>query len=232
MMGGRRHLFDSIQAGFTLAELLVATGVLALLCVALLNALQISGQLWSTTERRSRASADLASVEATVRQLVASSYPAVVPVASRGYRLTFAGSAHSLEFTGELPASAVRGGYYRMLLRTVPRAGTTSLILSWAPERNQAVRLAEQADSTDGGSELLTSVEKLSITYYGTKDGDRAASWHDAWVDQIRLPELIRFEIALRERQGRVDFYVRPMVTMDAGCIYDRLTRFCRGRTG
>lgn len=234
MMGtrGDHRSRSAQQAGFTLLELLVATGVLGLLAIALMSALQLSGRIWSGSERHARAATDLATVESTLRELIQRAYPAVVRLDGSNYRLTFAGAAQSLELTGELPMSAVTGGYRRLLIGLVRRPEGDALGIAWAPERNQPGRLAELADQPEGAIDLLPAIERLVISYYGRKGNANAPTWHDEWSGQTQLPELVRIQMALPDAQGRSDFYIRPRVTMDAACVYDRLTRFCRGRAG
>lgn len=230
--GGCLRSRSAHRAGFTLLELLVATGLLGLLTLALTGALQLSGRLWSGSERHARVSADLATVESTLRDLIQRAYPAVVRLDGSNYRLTFTGSAQSLELTGELPMSAVTGGYRRLLIAPVHRPDGNALGIAWAPERNQTDRLAELADGPEGRVDLLPAIDQLAISYYGRKGDANESAWHDEWSGQTRLPELVRIQIALPSVRARSDLYVRPRITMDAACVYDRLTRFCRGRSG
>ena len=79
---------------------------------------------------------------------------------------------------------------------------------------------------------ILTDIAELSFSYYGRADGDKDRFWHESWLEQSHMPELVRIKIATLHAgsQPWPDLVVAPRIDVDANCLLDLLTRGCRGR--
>src|SRR5262249_34807417 len=66
------------RRGFTLVELLIALGLLALIMAAILGVFRLGGQVWTRVGERSSRADDVAAVHDSLRETIAGAYPAVI----------------------------------------------------------------------------------------------------------------------------------------------------------
>ena len=79
---------------------------------------------------------------------------------------------------------------------------------------------------------LLANVQSVELSYFGKGRSDRAAAWHPRWVGERALPQAVRIRVRFAEGDGRhwPELVVAPRIAVDVGCVYDPLTKQCRGR--
>jgi general secretion pathway protein J len=214
------------EAGFTLIEVLVVLGLLGFLSLLVFTALRIGAGVWTTTEHRSESSTDIGVVQSLLRRLLEEAYPALVRRVDGRASITFRGTADSIELSTPLPNGAALGGFQRV---RVFSATNGRLFISWQPERNEPGFATASPERTE--SELLAGVTSFRLAYFGQVEGATAPAWRNEWVGQMALPRLISVEIAFADlRRIWPRMAVAPAVDVDATCIFDPLTRGCRGR--
>jgi general secretion pathway protein J len=79
---------------------------------------------------------------------------------------------------------------------------------------------------------LLADIERAEFSYFGATLSDSTAQWRNEWLQQAAAPQLVRMRtwfLAQDSRQWR-DLLVAPRISADASCVYDTLTKRCRGR--
>jgi general secretion pathway protein J len=93
--------------------------------------------------------------------------------------------------------------------------------------------MPELADSTLAPSRkiLMSDVEAIEISYFGKLRSDKSAAWHEAWVEEIALPQFVRIRVRLPAgARSWPDLVIAPRITVDVACVYDASTKLCQGR--
>ena len=114
------------------------------------------------------------------------------------------GTADSFSFVGDLPTG----------LGTTRRADVTltvsqgRLLLRWTPHRHE-LSISPAPEPTE--TELVRSVDRLELSYWGSPSPDQAAGWRTQW-DGPAIPELIRVRLMLEaeDRRRFPDLIVAP----------------------
>jgi general secretion pathway protein J len=210
------------EAGFTLIELIVAMGLLSILSVALLNALQIGLRSWTQSVEQTDQIDDSDLTLGMLRKLLADAYPHYLSTSPRP-RVDFAGTMSSLSFLAHGPAVLGRNGRWRFTLSVADAGGNSTLTLGAQPE------LATQNQDVIKRA-LLRNASSISFAYYGSTKRDSGPNWQNQWLDQGALPQLIRLRVQRRNTEPFSDLIVAPRLEADVGCSYDPLTRRCQGR--
>jgi len=216
---------SAAEAGFTLIEVLVVLGILGFLSLLMFTALRIGTSVWTATEHRSESRTDIGVVQSLLRRLIEQAYPALVRHADGSVAIAFRGTAGSIELSTPLPMGAALGGFQRVQLYAADRR----LVVFWQPERNKPDFAVVSPDRT--GSALLAGITAFRLAYFGQAEGASAPAWHNEWIEQKALPRLVSVDIAFADsRQAWPRMTVAPAIDVDATCIFDPLTRGCRGR--
>jgi len=108
--------------------------------------------------------------------------------------LAFEGRAESLDFVADLPQSATLQAdviYSISLLRHAevgdePSAVSVAL-RSLDDKQDDATVIDEQV--------LVRGIEKISFSYFGSLDDQQQAAWHTDWLEQKKLPLLIKVDL-------------------------------------
>lgn len=215
------------QAGFTLVELLVAMTALGLLSVALLEVLHQGFSAWGKVTRRAASMEEIRVAQELLHREFTTLYPLWIagPPGSQGH-VDFTGSRESADFLAPIPATLLEGGHARYHLSLKPRDGHFDLVMSVHPE-------LAWPDSSIAKTEVLVSgLQSVELAYYGPADNHGSASWQNNWQDRTELPHLIRLSIRFSPGDTRYwpELVAKPYVTVDAACVFEPVTRSCRGR--
>jgi general secretion pathway protein J len=224
----RRDVFGEgsghAQAGFALVELLVAMTLMTFLSAALLGSIRFGITAWGRgTERSDQVHTSMVA-QNLVRGIIESAYPLFLP-SNTGGNVDFAGSATSLQLLAPVPLALGAGGRARITFSVEQRGGRSDLLMAAQPE------LADRAPDPTRKT-LLADLDGADFAYFGRKRTDKAAQWHDAWSNELALPAIVRVRARFAHADARLwpDLLVAPRVLADVGCVYDALTKLCRGR--
>ena len=215
------------QDGFTLMELLVAVVLLALLSVILTGSLRFGFRAWARGTDHAERVDQIVLVQDFLRRTIGDVYPFFLttdPTRGGGH-VDFAGTAQHLGFLASAPLALGGRGRARFELSVVKDARHSDFVVTSIPEL---------ADSTVAPSRkvLMSDVEAIEISYFGKPRSDKSAAWHEAWVEEAALPQLVRIRVRLSAGATRSwpDLVIAPRITADVGCVHDPLTKLCRGR--
>lgn len=204
--------------GFTLAEVLIATSLAAMLSIIVLASLQTSFRFWG----RAGADADeierLTFVHGFLRRMIEGAYPRLSPDGS-GF-VDFAGDRNTLEFVGPSVSAFAIPGRSRIALTVVTAETTTSLLATLSGDA--------AGEGASVSETLLEGALEIRFSYRDPVTGE----WSDTWRDKAGLPALVRIEV-LFDPPARRDWpplIVRPSIDADVDCRFDPLTGGCRGR--
>ena len=210
------------ETGFTVVELLVALALFAALSVVALGALQIGIRSWTRSVEHSDRMDEAELTYGLLQKLLATAYPHYLSIGQRP-RTDFTGTTNSLSFLASGPAVLSRSGRWRFTLSVADKGGQSGMTMTARPE------LAVQGNGTIERA-LLTNANSISFAYFGSTKGSRGPNWHNQWLDEPTLPQLIRLRVQKSNAEPRTDLIIAPRIEADVGCAYDPLTRRCQGR--
>jgi general secretion pathway protein J len=215
------------EAGFTLVELLVAFALFSLLSLLVVSALRIGAKSWERGDAHATRLQDTLAAQTLLRRLVSEAYPLFITVPGGDGFADFQGDAGSMSFLSAAPRSLDHGGRFRFTLTSAKSATLNDLVLQASPEL-----AADAGSSLSTSRTVLANISGVDFGFYGTKRGSREALWHTTWTKERELPQLvrIRLQFLVGDEGTWPDLIVRPRVEADVSCIYDPLSKRCRGR--
>jgi general secretion pathway protein J len=216
---------EGAEAGFTLVELLAAIGLLSLVSVILLGGLHFGLKAWERGTTHTDRVDHVALVQGFLRRAIEDAYPYFTAATATRGQIEFEGSSSSLRLLATTSQALGSGGRSRLSLTVARGRQGLDLVVTATPE------LANNADQV-AKKILLANVESVELAYFGRGQSDRETVWRDRWTGEARLPELVRIEVAFPPGDTRIwpRFVVAPRIGADVGCVYDPLTKRCRGR--
>jgi general secretion pathway protein J len=207
--------------GFTLLELLIALTVLGLISVMLLGGMSFGVAAWRHGAAAAETVGGIGLTRDFLRRLLTDAYPAYGGAPGHG-AVDFHGEAQSLSFLA--PAVEALGGAglarYRLVVETAEN-GDRRLVLS------ARLETAREGLGALPPSVLADRIGGAEFAYLAPPAPGVAPVWRDTWSDQSLAPRLIRIHVT---NGGWPDIIVAPRIARDANCVYDSLTRECRGR--
>lgn len=206
-----------IQRGFTLLELLVALSGFALLSVLLFGAMTFGSRIWATVVEKGARQGDIATAQEFLRGRLEQIYPAKM----RSYRTEpLSGTRDAISFLAPAPMGGAAGFYRYEVLLAGDEQEKRFLALRWRPEHKGVNQEQSWVSET-----LLERVAAVSFSYAGS---GRGRQWSDRWPGPD-LPALIRIEVISAAKDvGWPALIVRPLVSVDASCVFDVIAMGCR----
>lgn len=183
--------------GFTLMEVLIAMTLLSVMVLLLFSTLRTSAESWDKGENKIADVNEVAVVYNFFQQHLASAKPIWDDFSEVGKKtFGFQGRSQALQFIGEFPASAERGGLqlFTLEFKADPDAieQTPSLIevtvTPFFPSRDNETLAKEEVT-------LIKHVAHFELSYFGAdQEGD--LSWQSEWLDKDTQPQLIKISLA------------------------------------
>jgi len=213
------------EAGFTLAEMLVALAVTGLVAVVLFGAL---GQWRVSAAHAADADARFAEVvdaQRLLRLRIAALRPDKDPQ-NAGASLDLAGDGDGFEFTAPAPDRAGPDAPWRYRLR---RAGDGALVLYGISTLSAAVDLHDPAVAGWQAVRLVPGTAGLAIAYFGNDPVTHAAGWQGAWSRRAALPRAVRIRVTFPAGDARVwpELDIAPRAATPESCTIDLTTGHC-----
>jgi general secretion pathway protein J len=216
---------ESAEAGFTLVELLAAIGLLSLLSVILVGSLHFGLKAWERGKMHADRVDHVALVQNFLRGAIEDAYPFfTVGVSSQGH-VEFEGTVDSLRVLSSTSRALATGGRSRLSLIVARDRQRSDLIVVTTPEQtNGTIGTAKKV--------LLANVQSVELSYFGKVRSEREAAWREQWMQETHLPQLVRVRVSFLPGDSRVwpALVIAPRIGADVGCVYDPLTKQCRGR--
>ena len=180
-----------IAVGFTLLEMLVVTGLMALLVLLGLNLMRGTAAASTKSEAAAQRNEQLRSVQSFIRRQVTGALPIAYEFnASNGEATFFSGDRNKLQFVANMPGYLSYGGAYLQTFE-LKRGG-----------ENYQLEFQFQQITTEG---LLKAERKPEILLEGIKNGEfsyrtldeqsKPGLWKNSWDIPTQIPLQTRLKI-------------------------------------
>jgi general secretion pathway protein J len=209
------------EGGFTLLELMVSVAVLGLLSVLLFGSLHFGTQVWARAEGAAADSNTVRAVQTLLSNELDHAYPMFLNRNASDPHVDFDGTVDSVSFLA--PDKIVAGALRRVSVHLGGGEGRGLV---------QDSQLELAADAQPKREVLLRNVQSIAISYFGPAAPNMPPTWQDRWQDRKSLPMLVRIHafFSYSNAPPWPDLIVAPRISTDVGCVYDSLTKGCRGR--
>lgn len=221
-----RHKHES---GFTLVELLVSLAVLSMMTALMVSGLSFGTQVWDRSSQRANSLGEVVALQSTMRRAIETIYPKMQGDDFQTRYVDFDGTADRMRFIGPSLDAMPMPGFTRYEVRIAPNGGQEDLVLRWCP----LVVCPAEADFVNRARQavLATDAERVQFRYRTEVEGG-ADDWRLTWSSQTSLPKAIEAGLVFPEGDKRPwpILVAMPRITQDAACVYDPVSKRCRGR--
>jgi general secretion pathway protein J len=217
----------SSEDGFTLVELLVALTLLGVLSLLLSSSLHFGARAWERASTHAEVSEEVRLAQEFLRRVIGTAYPLLLIGDPTKPHVDFDGEPDRMSFLAPAPGPLGGSGMARFTLSVSSREGEKRLSVA------ASLELADAGDTTKGVQEiLLQGFDAVEFSYFGQVQASAAAQWVSSWNGRTELPQLVRARITFPSGDVHVwpELVIAPRIVADVGCVYDPVTKRCRGR--
>lgn len=206
----RRH-----AAGFTLAEMLVALALFAMVSALIAAVINLIARLDGSSQRKADAVEQIVSAQTLLRARIEQLRP-MVDVRGLGNTITLVGRSDEVTFTA--PGFAA-GGPHAVQAFRLRRSSNGALVLYSAPLL-AGYDLTKSSVEGWNAAPLLSKVQWLEIAYYGPDRLTARDTWQSRWEGRAQPPKLIRVRLGFAAGDPRSwpVLMVRPMSGVRLAC--------------
>jgi general secretion pathway protein J len=207
------------DAGFTLLEMLVAMGILALVVTLAAGGMRFVSAGWERGARAAEANAAIGLVQDLLRGKAAAAVRLFWPDETRGYAATFSGEPKGVAMVVVEPPYPDRPGLATAIFRVEQAGANQALRFARAPFDRRARGFAALPPTDD--LILAETGGDFSFSYYGAAPGNSVARWFDRWTDTTRPPRLIRLRTLDRATGDAIwpEIVVPFRIEAEADCV-------------
>lgn len=183
------------RAGFTLLEILVALTLFGLIAVAVAGGIRFGARVWETGRQTAEASGEVHQAQSFVRQLLSGAILIPEDEGSEEALPSFLGEESRLLFSAAWLTSFDRAGIYQFEIALSPAGeGGQDMVVRW--RGLQAAQQGADFGESEQSRTLLSSVERMGISYFGVVGEEKEPAWHARWEDTGRLPQMVALKFA------------------------------------
>lgn len=215
------------EAGFTLAELLVALGVLSLGAGLLATTLHTAAVV-APASVRPAGEDSVAAAQRILRDRLERLAPVDRINATAGV-VDARGDAHRFSFAAPPLARRGPGMIERFRLMLSPNG---DLLLYSAGSLDDRINLSDPSLVGWQPTRLIAGVQDVDLAYFGTDPVTRQDRWQSFWMDRPQPPKLVRVRLRFAAGDPRQwpDLVVSPQATVSATCQIDPASGECAAR--
>jgi len=185
------------ERGFTLLELLVAMVILGLTLALVSSGGRLLRDTGERLADRRDSLADLAIVTTLLQERLGDAVTLDFGPAGRP-EAAFLGTAEEARFL--TLGRTIEPGKPLVLMAVARRDGGGIEVLRAGIDATETSFDALDDSGRAEARALATSISDVDISYFGRKEGERAAGWHAAWQQEALLPLAVRLDL---EQAGR-----------------------------
>jgi general secretion pathway protein J len=220
----RRERTD--EAGFTLLELLVTITLLAMLSLLLFGGLRFGVRAWDGAQAHGAGMDEMRVVQNLLQRELEQAYPAYdVATDPVNPTVAFSGDENGVDFLAPAPQAMLSQGRAHIVLAGARDGGHLALVMRAHPE-------LAMGNAGSWSEPLLRDVAAIRFSYFGAPTVGGTPSWVGRWPGGKTMPQLVRIHVEFPRGDARSwpDLIVAPRIEVDAGCVYDYVTKYCQGR--
>lgn len=177
-------------AGFTLLEVLAATGLLAIGLLVVFATLRSAAAVAERGERQAARNETMRATHAFLRRALATAEPLAFDVdPGSGQPVRFEGDPARMRFVSDLPLRFGVGGPHLHELRAID--GGAGLQVEFAPVQGGQVL----ADPARHPELLADGLREVRFSYRGLTPERMPGAWQDQWAGSVALPVQVRIEV-------------------------------------
>ena len=191
--------------GFTLLELLIGMTLVGFILTLLFAGLRLGIRSWDAGEQHMVTSSRQTIVVDFIRRTLEQTYPLNWRVDNED-QLAFAGEAESLRIVGPVPIHDGAASNYLIAFELADGDGGRDLVMRWQMPDPREPGFAPLEDATP--KVLVKAVKGVEFAYFGSESDADEPTWHDQWVHQKALPELIRLQLTMENGETWPDIVV------------------------
>jgi len=208
--------------GYAIAEMLASLLILGMISTLMISGVVTGRHVWERMDVAAQASESVGGVQMLLRQRIERAFPVTQYNENPPY-VDFYGNGSNLVFLAPPRQAQSPQGLRRYKLWL---DGRGELVLSSVSD------LAIDTNKPDENLVLLKGVQSLDLAYFGASPKGDNIGWQFGWLNRITFPRLIRIHVEFRPGDPRQwpDMLVRPLDTVDSGCVLDIANGGCRGR--
>jgi general secretion pathway protein J len=218
----KARLPSAPSGGFALVEALASLVIVSMISLLIFQGVGLGRRVWEGIDRVATSQEAMEGAQEVLRGRIEEMYPATL-YGGDVAQADINGQPEALEFLAP-PAVAARPAPLRRYRLELTVGG--QLVLSSISD------VVSARDPHITRQVLLTGVQQLDLSYYGSAQPDFSRQWRSSWYQQVTPPELVRIRVAFPrgDPRGWPDLVIRPLVTIDSNCVLSAATSRCRGR--
>ncbi len=182
------------ESGFTLLEMLVVTGLMALLVMLGLNLMRSSASASAKSEAAAQRNEQLRSVQSFLRRQITGALPIAYEFdASNGEATFFSGDRNKLQFVANMPGYLSYGGAYLQTFELKRGGENYQLEFSFRQITTEGLLKDERKPEI-----LLDGIKSGEFSYRTLDEQSKPGSWKNDWdvPTQIPLQTSLKIEFA------------------------------------
>lgn len=196
------------QDGFTLVEVLVSLGLLALVMALLTGGIRFAQNTWVAAARLD-AQASAGTAEGFLRARLGEAMPLYEQAGSGLVRVAFTGTEESFSFVAPAANGPLGAGLYHHVVEVAAGSALRVKLVPYQAKESQS-----QITGIEEQHILMSNVRALTLRYFGPGAPRAQPAWHAAWKRADALPQLVEFTIARSDgadaHQVVVELRLRP----------------------
>jgi general secretion pathway protein J len=186
-----------IAVGFTLIEMLVVTGLVALLVLLGLNLMRTAAASSSKSEAAAQRNENLRSVQGFMRRQLAGALPIAYEFdASNGEATFFSGDRDKLQFVANMPGYLSYGGAYLQTFELKRSGENYQLEFQFQQITSEGLLKAERKPEI-----LLEGIKSGEFSYRTLDEQSRPGSWKNNWDIPTQIPMQASLKIEFADKR-------------------------------
>jgi len=183
--------------GFTLLEMLVVTGLMALLVMLGLNLMRTAASSATTSEATVDRNEKLRSVQGFIRRQMTGALPIAYQFdAANGDATYFSGDKNKLELVANMPGYLSYGGAYLQTFELKRNGENYQLEFQFQQITTEGLLDAERKPEI-----LLEGIRKGEFSYRTLDEQSEPGDWESEWNVPTQIPSQVRLNIEFADRK-------------------------------
>lgn len=192
-----RQLIHFGSAGFTLLEMLVVTGLMALLVMLGLNLMRSTAASASKSEDSAGRNEQLRSVQSFIRRQMTGAMPLAYEFdASSGEATFFSGDREKLQLVANMPGYLSYGGAYLQTFELKRSGENYQLEFQFQQITTEGLVDAEREPEI-----LLEGIKSGEFSYRTLDDQAKPGDWENEWDAPTQIPLQVRLNLEFADKK-------------------------------